>query len=143
MIVCTRCGFQNEDTDTFCGSCAGFLEWAGERVAEEAPPEPEPDPEPVLEAAHQGFVERVRDRIGIGEARTTDEAPADVTPAGGAVPSGEREAAAPATVAAAASGDGEAVAPAAAVLAAAPAAVAGAGAPSTVAAQVEAPVDEP
>ena len=48
MIVCTRCGYQNEDTDTFCGSCAGFLEWSGEKVAEEqpeAPPAAEAEPE--------------------------------------------------------------------------------------------------
>ncbi|MGH9056415.1 MAG: hypothetical protein ACRDYY_11235, partial [Acidimicrobiales bacterium] len=136
MIVCTKCGFQNEDADTFCGSCAGFLEWAGERVAEEAPPEPEPEPEPELEAAHQGIVERVRDRIGIGEARTTDEAAAQTAPAGVA----GTEVSVPAlAVATAAPGEGET---ATAVSAAAPATAAGAGAPSAVALPLEAPVEE-
>ena len=45
MIVCTRCGFHNEDTDTFCGSCAGFLEWSGEVVAEAQEPAPPAEPE--------------------------------------------------------------------------------------------------
>jgi hypothetical protein len=79
MILCTRCGFQNEDTDTFCGSCAGFLEWSGEKVAQEAPeaPEPAPVPTPAPEvtpepAAPTGFIERVKDRMG-----TSDGGPAD------------------------------------------------------------------
>lgn len=70
MIICTKCGFQNEDSDTFCGSCAAFLEWAGEKQAVEPEPEPvvEPEPEPVAE---QGLFERVKERIvGVGEART-------------------------------------------------------------------------
>src|SRR5690554_574969 len=33
MIVCGQCGFRNVDTDAFCGSCGGFLEWTGEAVA--------------------------------------------------------------------------------------------------------------
>ena len=41
MIVCTRCGFQNLDNDSFCGSCGGFLEWTGEKVA---PPPALPSP---------------------------------------------------------------------------------------------------
>lgn len=32
MIVCSRCGFENEDSDAFCGSCAGFLEWEGKKA---------------------------------------------------------------------------------------------------------------
>jgi hypothetical protein len=32
MIVCQRCGFQNESGDTFCGSCAAYLEWSTERA---------------------------------------------------------------------------------------------------------------
>ena len=66
MIVCTRCGFENEDSDTFCGSCAGFLEWEGQKVAEEVPePEPEPEPEPAIE--HVGLIERVKEAIGLGD----------------------------------------------------------------------------
>src|SRR5262245_59929891 len=33
MIVCNQCGFQNLDNDSYCGSCGGFLEWTGEKVA--------------------------------------------------------------------------------------------------------------
>jgi hypothetical protein len=81
MIVCTKCGFENEDADTFCGSCAGFLEWSGQKVHEAAPePEPEPEPEVEAEEGHPGFIERVKDRIGIGDkdedAPGSDEVPA-------------------------------------------------------------------
>ena len=42
MIVCTKCGHQNEDDDAFCGSCGDYLEWTGQRVADaETTPEPE------------------------------------------------------------------------------------------------------
>ncbi len=76
MIVCTRCGYQNEDTDTFCGSCAGFLEWSGEKVAEEQPEAPPAvEAEPESEADRAGFIERVKDRIGIGDARPGEEGP--------------------------------------------------------------------
>ena len=44
MIVCNSCGFQNLDSDAFCGSCGGFLEWTGEVVK---PPQAEvPEAEP-------------------------------------------------------------------------------------------------
>jgi hypothetical protein len=81
MIVCTKCGFENEDSDTFCGSCAGFLEWSGQKVQE---PEPAPEPEPELEPeeAHQGFIDRVKDRIGMGE--KDEDAAADDVPAAAA-----------------------------------------------------------
>ena len=73
MIVCTRCGFQNEDSDTFCGSCAGFLEWSGEKVARGGPrgrhPSRAPTPEPEEEPDRAGFIDRVKDRMGIGDAR--------------------------------------------------------------------------
>jgi hypothetical protein len=83
MIVCTKCGFENEDSDTFCGSCAGFLEWSGQKV-QEAVPEPEPEAEPeVEEEAHPGFIERVKERIGIGdkdeEAPSAEEVPVAVS----------------------------------------------------------------
>jgi hypothetical protein len=32
VIVCTKCGFQNSDDTSFCGSCGSFLEWTGEKV---------------------------------------------------------------------------------------------------------------
>ncbi len=81
MILCTRCGFQNEDTDTFCGSCAGFLEWSGEKVGQEAPEaaEPAPDPTPAPEVtpaptASTGFIERVKDRMGMSDGGPVDGA---------------------------------------------------------------------
>jgi hypothetical protein len=79
MIVCTRCGFQNEDSDTFCGSCAGFLEWSGEKVAAAAPepePEPAPPPEPEAEPDRAGFIDRVKDRMGMGDSRSGEATPA-------------------------------------------------------------------
>ncbi len=108
MIVCTRCGFQNEDSDTFCGSCAGFLEWSGEKVAEEAPeaePEPAPTPEPEEDPDRAGFLDRVKDRMGIGEARPGEADATDHGDEGGApVSSGpasdETQRAAPGAVAA-------------------------------------------
>ena len=70
MIICTHCGHQNDDGDTFCGSCGGFLEYVGERVVlDDEPPEPEPQPSA---DAHAGLIERVKDRIGLGDARTSD-----------------------------------------------------------------------
>lgn len=67
MIVCSRCGFQNEESDTFCGSCASFLEWEGQKVKAEAP-EPEPEPEPEAEPeSRQGIIERVKEVIGLGD----------------------------------------------------------------------------
>ena len=67
MISCTRCGFENEDSTTFCRSCGGFLEWSGKRAEEPAPePEAEPVEEPVAVAATPGIVTRVRGRIGGG-----------------------------------------------------------------------------
>jgi hypothetical protein len=71
MIVCTKCGFRNEDSDTFCGSCAGFLEWSGQQVVPEVH-EAAPEPEPELEEEQPGFIERVKDRIGIGDTRDDD-----------------------------------------------------------------------
>jgi hypothetical protein len=96
MIVCTRCGFHNEDSDTFCGSCAGFLEWSGQQVVAEETPAPAPEPAPEADPEHAGFMERVKDRIGIGDAKEGDPAPAgavaavpvSVPAAGGPAPAG-------------------------------------------------------
>ncbi|MDQ6782989.1 MAG: hypothetical protein M3063_06030, partial [Actinomycetota bacterium] len=99
MIVCTRCGFENEDTDSFCGSCASFLEWSGQKVkAEEPEPEPEVEPEPEPEA-HTGLVGRVKDRIGLGDTRSADDTPpagSPVTTAASTSPVEEAPGAAPA-----------------------------------------------
>ena len=34
MIVCRKCGGQNEEGAEFCGSCGAFLEWSGKKVGE-------------------------------------------------------------------------------------------------------------
>lgn len=82
MIVCKNCGHQNDDNDTFCGSCGKFLEWTGERVAV-AQPEPEPEPpapEPVAEPAHLGLIDRVKQAVGIEEAAAQPAPLVEATP---------------------------------------------------------------
>lgn len=62
MIVCTNCGFHNDDDDRFCGGCQEYLDWTGTAattIAEEDHDAPEPD-----EADPKGLVERVLDRLG-------------------------------------------------------------------------------
>ena len=52
MIVCERCGSQNADGESFCGSCGAFLEWEGARsepVAQTTPAPPPPVPGPVTQ----------------------------------------------------------------------------------------------
>jgi zinc ribbon protein len=68
VIVCKNCGHQNDDNDTFCGSCGKFLEWTGERVAI-AEPEPElpPAPPPAPEPTHLGLIDRVKQAVGLEE----------------------------------------------------------------------------
>lgn len=39
MIVCRKCGAQNDEQETFCAGCGAFLEWTGER-ADDAPSTP-------------------------------------------------------------------------------------------------------
>ena len=68
MIVCTKCGLQNDPSDSFCGSCGSFLEWTGTRV-EEPGPMPEPErvaPEAPVAPEQPGFIGRVRDAVGLG-----------------------------------------------------------------------------
>jgi hypothetical protein len=68
VIVCKNCGHQNDDNDTFCGSCGKFLEWTGERVAVAEPePEPPPPPPPTPVATHIGLMERVKQAVGFEE----------------------------------------------------------------------------
>jgi len=77
LIVCSRCGFENEDSDSFCGSCASFLEWDGKRVEADSDPERASEPEP--EAPHetrQGLIDRVKEAIGFTDqagGETVDE----------------------------------------------------------------------
>jgi hypothetical protein len=79
MIVCKQCGYQNEEGDTFCGSCGAFLEWVGEKVG----PEPEPVPEPVTVPADPSAEEKAGLITRIKHAITGDEAlGAGETPAG-------------------------------------------------------------
>ncbi len=86
MIVCKQCGHHNEDSDTFCGSCGKFLEWTGERVIVAQPePEPAPAPEPEPEPARVGFMDRVKQAVGMEDEAppppaTTVEAPAAPPP---------------------------------------------------------------
>ena len=93
MIVCKQCGHHNEDNDTFCGSCGKFLEWTGERVAplepEPEPPPPAPEPEPV----HHGFIDRMKQAVGLEEnapvpasETATTTSPAAAAPAPPAAP---------------------------------------------------------
>jgi hypothetical protein len=60
VIACTKCGFQNVDTDTFCGSCGGFLEWTGEKSA--PPPAPE---EPELVPGKRSLLSRVQTALAL------------------------------------------------------------------------------
>ena len=86
MIVCKNCGHQNEDNDTFCGSCGKFLEWTGERVAVAEPePAPAPPPPPAApEPTHIGLMDRVKHAVGIEE--TEQSSPMPPAPAPAATP---------------------------------------------------------
>ena len=88
MIVCKNCGHQNQDNDTFCGSCGKFLEWTGERVAvaepEPAPPPPPPPAPP--EPTHVGLIDRVKHAVGIDETEQGGPQPAPPAPAAAVPP---------------------------------------------------------
>ncbi len=63
MIVCKKCGTQNAEVDSFCGSCGAFLEWTGERVVTKPrPAAPEPEPDPEEESAPRRSCSRVSSR---------------------------------------------------------------------------------
>ena len=67
MIVCTKCGLQNDPSDSFCGSCGSFLEWTGTRIDEPvAVPEPPAAPEPSSAPEQPGLIVRVREAVGLG-----------------------------------------------------------------------------
>lgn len=61
MIICTNCGFRNEDGDSFCGGCQEFLEWTGEAAEPEAANLEVEEPEP--EEERKGLVDRVVERF--------------------------------------------------------------------------------
>ena len=69
MIICTRCGYHNQNGDAFCGSCGSFLEWTGEKLQEATVEQPAPEPAPAQQLATEpprpGFVARVRETIGL------------------------------------------------------------------------------
>jgi hypothetical protein len=70
MIVCKKCGFNNTDADTFCGSCGAFLEWTGEKVTPPATPEPvSAAAEPADPARRGGFMALVQQVTAIGVPR--------------------------------------------------------------------------
>ncbi len=58
MIVCKRCGNHNPAGDDFCGSCGAFLEWEGERIAEEVIEAPVAELPPP-----SGLVTRIRQAV--------------------------------------------------------------------------------
>src|SRR5580700_1522740 len=75
MIVCKKCGFNNTDADTFCGSCGAFLEWTGEKVSPPATPEaayvaPE-TPEPARRGGFMALVQQVT-AIGVPKKEAID-----------------------------------------------------------------------
>jgi hypothetical protein len=39
VIVCRQCGYSNESSDAFCGSCGAFLEWTGEQATPPVAPD--------------------------------------------------------------------------------------------------------
>ena len=70
MIVCKKCGFNNADADTFCGSCGAFLEWTGEKVVPPALAEPVPETPAAAEPARRGgFMALVQQVTAIGVPR--------------------------------------------------------------------------
>ncbi len=70
MIVCKKCGFNNADADTFCGSCGAFLEWTGEKVVPPAAVEPVPEVPAAAEPARRGgFMSLVQQVTAIGVPR--------------------------------------------------------------------------
>ncbi|WP_410586164.1 NADase-type glycan-binding domain-containing protein [Amycolatopsis sp. lyj-23] len=82
MIVCKECSQSNRDTDTFCGSCGGFLEWTGQKTAPAAAP-----PVVAVEAeapGKAGLLRRVASAI-VGPLTTIDGKP---VPEAGDVPPG-------------------------------------------------------
>jgi hypothetical protein len=56
MIVCQKCGFQNDNSATFCQnpSCQNYLEWSGESVPTTQQPRLGPDGRPVAPGSSGG-----------------------------------------------------------------------------------------
>ena len=64
MIICTKCGQNNEGGATFCARCSAFLEWTGERVEERPTPGPvTPQAVPATRSTHPSTVPVPPDRL--------------------------------------------------------------------------------
>jgi len=73
VIVCTKCGFRNADSESFCSSCGSFLEWTGERVEAPAPPPRAEEPTSRGTAPPPGgLIDRARELLGQGPAGEQD-----------------------------------------------------------------------
>ncbi|MGH8994170.1 MAG: zinc ribbon domain-containing protein, partial [Acidimicrobiia bacterium] len=79
MIVCTGCGFSNEDSDAFCGDCGEFLEFVGQKVEADAPEEPvaEADVDLVAEEAAVEEAEAILAEEAAAEAAAEEAVPAE------------------------------------------------------------------
>ena len=64
MIICTKCGFQNSDDASFCGSCGSFLEWTGQKIQPPAAPTEEPT-SPEAEPERGGIIVQARRVLGL------------------------------------------------------------------------------
>ncbi|MEU9132728.1 hypothetical protein AB0D08_32265, partial [Kitasatospora sp. NPDC048540] len=74
MIACKKCGFHNQDADSFCGSCGGFLEWVGEQVTPKISEEIVQEAEQAAEAPRKGLLSRMQSVIyaDVGKAEPID-----------------------------------------------------------------------
>jgi len=64
MLICTKCGQQNEGGATFCAKCSAFLEWTGERVEERPTPGPViPQAVPATHGTHPSALRVPPDRL--------------------------------------------------------------------------------
>lgn len=86
MIICKKCGGQNEEGADFCGSCGAFLEWSGKKTGERrvldldsaGAAEPQQAGSPSI--AEQPSVEDASAAGGVSEQRVTVEAPPEEPP---------------------------------------------------------------
>jgi hypothetical protein len=100
VVICTKCGFQNSDNASFCGSCGSFLEWTGEKVQPPAAPPPESEPEEP-EPERGGIILQARRVLGLdgrpgGEAADAAADATGTSPEGGAATGSASVAPAPA-----------------------------------------------
>lgn len=60
MIVCSQCGYQNDDDDQFCGGCPGYLPHVGTLVQDNVDEAPVVEGREVEDPGRGGLVERVK-----------------------------------------------------------------------------------